>query len=74
MDRLLVRPSEAAELLGLGRSKVYELVAAGEIPAVRIGKSVRIPMEALRQWVTTHTSGLEQPSTVNAVDTIKTPR
>ncbi len=74
MTRLMLKPAEAAELLGLGRSKIYELAAAGEIPVVRIGKSVRIPMDALRHWITTHTSGLEQPSTVNAVDTIKTPR
>ncbi len=51
MDRLLVRPAEAAEILGLGRSKIYQLLASGELPSVRIGKSIRVPIEALRHWV-----------------------
>jgi excisionase family DNA binding protein len=51
MEKLLVRPSEAAEMLGLGRSKVYAMLASGELPSVRIGKSVRVPTEALRRWV-----------------------
>ncbi len=51
MEKLLVRPSEAAEILGLGRSKVYAMLASGELPSVRIGKSVRVPTQALRQWV-----------------------
>ena len=72
--RLMVRPVEAAAMMGLGRSKVYELIAAGVIPSVRIGKSVRIPMDALRHWIEAHTSGLEQHSTANAVDVTKTPR
>ena len=51
MDKLLIRPSEVADLLGLGRTKVYEMLASGELPSVRIGKSVRVPLGALRQWV-----------------------
>jgi excisionase family DNA binding protein len=61
MDRLLVRPTEAAEILGLGRSKVYELLASGELPSVRIGKSIRVPLEALRQWVDARTAGSDPP-------------
>ncbi len=51
MDRLLLRPDEVADLLGIGRSKTYELIAAGDLPAVRVGKRYRIPAEALRAWV-----------------------
>ncbi len=51
MDRLLLRPDEAAEVLGVGRSKIYALLASGEVPAVRVGRSVRVPVEALRRWV-----------------------
>ena len=51
MDRLLLRPTEAAEAIGIGRSKVYELLASGEIPAIRIGGSVRVPVDALRAWI-----------------------
>lgn len=33
---------EVAEVLRIARSRAYELVAVGEIPAVRIGRSVRV--------------------------------
>ena len=51
MDRILLRPGEAAEVLGIGRSRAYALIAAGVIPSIRIGKSVRVPSDALREWV-----------------------
>ena len=51
MDRLLLRPVEAAEAIGIGRSKVYELLASGELPSIRVGSSVRVPVEALRAWI-----------------------
>lgn len=51
MERLLLRPTEAAEMLGLGRSKTYQLLARGILPVVRIGGSIRVPAEALRKWI-----------------------
>ena len=51
VDRLLLRPSEAAETLGIGRSKTYELISSGAIPSIRIGGSVRVPVDALCAWV-----------------------
>jgi excisionase family DNA binding protein len=51
MEKLLVRPAEAAEAIGIGRSKIYELLARGDLPSVRIGSSVRVPVEALRAWI-----------------------
>lgn len=50
MEKIFAKPSEAAEALGLGRSKTYQLIAAGILPHVRIGKSIRVPVEALRRW------------------------
>jgi excisionase family DNA binding protein len=51
VEKILLRPSEVSELVGMGKSKVYELIAAGTIPCIRIGKSVRVPAEALRRWI-----------------------
>lgn len=51
MEKLLLRPHECAEVLGLCRSKIYELIASGALPSITIGKSRRIPVEALRDWV-----------------------
>ena len=50
-DRLLVRIPEAADRLGLSRSTVYELIAAGELKVVRYGRAVRVPVSELAGWV-----------------------
>jgi excisionase family DNA binding protein len=50
-EPLLLRATEVACLLNLGRSKVYELMAAGELPVVRIGGVVRVPRSDLETWI-----------------------
>lgn len=52
---LLLRIEEAARLLGLGRSTVYELLYKGVLPSVHIGTARRIPLAALMQWIADHT-------------------
>ncbi len=42
---------EVAELLRVARSRAYELVADGEIPAVKIGRSVRVSRKELDRWL-----------------------
>jgi excisionase family DNA binding protein len=42
-DPYLLRPSEAAQKLGVCKSTVYTLIRKGQLPYVLIGKSVRIP-------------------------------
>jgi excisionase family DNA binding protein len=46
---LLLRISEAAELLGVSRSTLYQLVARGDLAVVKIGRSVRVPRTAVEQ-------------------------
>lgn len=31
MDKLLLRPKEVAELIGIGRTKVFELMRSGQL-------------------------------------------
>jgi excisionase family DNA binding protein len=50
-ERLLLRVEDVAETLGIERSKTYELIAAGELPVVRLGRCVRVPAAAVRRWV-----------------------
>jgi excisionase family DNA binding protein len=50
-EPLLLRVPDAAARLGIGRSKFYELLHNKEIPTVRIGRAVRVPVAALRAWV-----------------------
>ena len=62
-SKLLLRCSEAAERLGLGRAQVYLMAARGELPVVRIGKrAVRIPAQALEQWVGEQVKAAQDPS------------
>lgn len=42
---------EVAEFLQIGRSRAYELVADGEIPSVKIGRSVRVSRRDLERWL-----------------------
>lgn len=51
MERLLLRPMEAADLIGVSRARVYQLIGDGSIPNIRLGKSLRVPAERLREWV-----------------------
>lgn len=51
MDSLLYRPEDAARVLGIGRSKAYELMAPGELRSVQIGRLRRIPRAALEAYV-----------------------
>ena len=51
MRKLLLRINEAAAAVGLSRSKIYQLIAAGEIPVVRVHRSVRIVATDLEAWV-----------------------
>ena len=51
MEKMLLRPVEVAEALGIGRSKAYELIGSGVIPSIRIGSSVRVTVDGLRAWI-----------------------
>lgn len=51
IPRLMYRPEEAAEALAIGRTRVYAALAAGELRSVRVGRSRRIPADALREYL-----------------------
>ncbi len=51
VEPLLVRVEEAARMLSLSRSTIYEMLDSGELPSVRRGTARRIPVTALRAWV-----------------------
>ena len=52
MTEILLTVPEAARRLPLGRTLVYELIATGSLPSLKIGRARRIPASALEQWVT----------------------
>lgn len=54
-DKLLLTIQEACAAVGVCRTVGYKLAASGRWPVVRIGRSVRIPADALRKWVEQNT-------------------
>lgn len=48
---LLYKPEAAAAALGIGKTKVFELISSGQLETVRIGRSRRIPADALEAYV-----------------------
>lgn len=50
-QRVLFRPQEVAEMLGISKATVYHLAASGQLPSVRVGKALRISREAIDRWI-----------------------
>ena len=49
--KLLLTAVEAAEQLGVSRTKVYELMAAGTLRSIHIGRLRRVPVDALGDFI-----------------------
>lgn len=63
--RLTVRVPIAAAMLGIGRTKLYELIGAGEIETIKVGRITLIAMRALEDFVERQ-SRASAPPTANA--------
>ena len=48
---VLLRVNDACRCLGLGRSKLYELIARGEIEIVKVGTRTLVPMASLERFI-----------------------
>ncbi|OUM99331.1 MAG: hypothetical protein BAA04_09720 [Firmicutes bacterium ZCTH02-B6] len=46
--------AEACRFAGVGRSYIYEAMARGELPFLKIGAARRIPRRALEEWLARH--------------------
>lgn len=67
VDRYLLRPDDAARVLSIGRSKLYELLASGRLTSVMIDGCRRVRIEDIEAFVAslnTQTSTSQTPSTV----------
>jgi excisionase family DNA binding protein len=51
-----VRIPEACRLTGIGRSKLYELIRAGEIRTIKVGTITLVPVASLSEFL-----GLQAP-------------
>jgi excisionase family DNA binding protein len=48
---MTVRAREACRLTGIGRSKLYELIAAGDIEVVKVGTITLVPVDSLARFL-----------------------
>jgi len=51
----LLNAAEAAQLLHVPRSTLYELVRSRHLPHVRVGRTLRFTRPDLADWVQSHT-------------------
>jgi excisionase family DNA binding protein len=58
MDTMLLDATQVAETLNVGVKKVYRMVQAKEIPSLQIGGSIRVPRQALFEWIQFKTTGM----------------
>ena len=56
---LTLTATEAAAVLRISRSKVYELTHTASFPAIRIGNRVVIPRDKLIEWMNEQAEGCE---------------
>ena len=51
VEPICVRINDAARMIGIGRTKLYELISSGELETVKIGKATRITTASLNELV-----------------------
>jgi excisionase family DNA binding protein len=60
-ERRVFSVVEAAAVLGISRSKLYEFIAAGELRSIRIGRLRKIPVAVIDEFITSRDSGASRP-------------
>lgn len=50
-DKMLLTVDEVCHRLSLSRATVCRMMASGELPTVRLGRSVRIPVDRLQELI-----------------------
>lgn len=51
VDALAVGPDRAAEMLGIPRTKMYQILASGRVRSVKLGKYRRIPVAEIQAFL-----------------------
>jgi excisionase family DNA binding protein len=50
-EALLLTVPEAAQQLHWGRDHTYRLIAEGKLPAIRFGRTIRVPRRGLEDFI-----------------------
>lgn len=51
VEPICVKVNDAARMIGIGRTKLYELISSGELETIKIGKATRITTASLHRLV-----------------------
>jgi len=51
--------AEVAQQMRVSNMTVYRILHSGELPAIRVGRSFRVPAEALEKYLATNVVGRE---------------
>ena len=51
VEPICVRINDAARMIGVGRTKLYELISSGELDTLKIGKATRVTTASLHELV-----------------------
>ena len=49
-EQAFISLNELQEILGIGKTRAYDLVASGELPAIRVGRVIRVRLADLNRW------------------------
>ncbi|SDK04144.1 helix-turn-helix transcriptional regulator [Nonomuraea jiangxiensis] len=52
LEQRLLRVPEVMAVLGLSRWQIYNLIRSGELESVKVGRSRRVPVAAVDNFVT----------------------
>lgn len=58
MEKLAISIDDFAAMLGIGKTKAYELSRRNDFPAIRLGRRVVIPVDKLKEWLEKHTPSI----------------
>lgn len=47
----LLNVQQTAQLLNIGRNRVYEMANSKQLPCIRLGNKLRFPYQALLKWI-----------------------
>lgn len=50
-ERVAVRVPEAAEMLSIGRSTLYQLIGSGDIATIKAGRTTLVPVDSIKKFV-----------------------
>ena len=60
LNQIAYTISEVHELLGIGRTKIYEIIKNKELTACKVGRRTLVTADALEQWMSNLPSSADQ--------------